>query len=222
MGEKRWVFIENLGTRVNWMTLKRKALEALGGATEAAIKGGRMDRARKAAVIEFAKSEEAEKVTETFDGYHDKVTSKGGDDVWKACCVTQEESSERMDKVAPSTCGNNAGARVRSASPAKRARSPSLAKRSSPLPRPPRSRSRTRSAPARRSPPRRSPPRRSRNRSRSAQRRRPARRSLSRSCGRGGGGTGGRSHSRGRGADRGVDRRRSRSRSKGGDRSRRR
>ncbi|CAK0820609.1 unnamed protein product, partial [Prorocentrum cordatum] len=88
---RRWVQVENLGTRVNWQSLKRKALEALGNATETAIKGGRMDRASKTAVIEFADEEQAEKVAGIFDGYHDKVTSKsdGSSDLWRARAVSE-------------------------------------------------------------------------------------------------------------------------------------
>mmetsp|Transcript_118766 Transcript_118766/g.298711 ORF Transcript_118766/g.298711 Transcript_118766/m.298711 type:complete len:189 (-) Transcript_118766:45-611(-) len=176
MAEQRWVFVENLGPRVNWQSIKRKALEALGGATEASVKGGRMDRHRRAAVIEFSAADEAEKVAQTFDGYFDKVTSKSEDDTWRASPVTEAESAERMEKLAPCGGGAGGGGRPRSSSPPRRrAPSPPVARGPSPRDRR-RSRSRSRrSSPRRRSPPprrggsppgRRSPRRGSRSRGR--------------------------------------------------------
>eukprot|EP00449_Zooxanthella_nutricula_P019177 CAMPEP_0198540958 /NCGR_PEP_ID=MMETSP1462-20131121/53493_1 /TAXON_ID=1333877 /ORGANISM="Brandtodinium nutriculum, Strain RCC3387" /LENGTH=82 /DNA_ID=CAMNT_0044271101 /DNA_START=20 /DNA_END=264 /DNA_ORIENTATION=- len=81
---------------MNWQSIKRKALEALDNANEAAVRGGRMDRQRRAAVIEFSAADQADKVAKTFDGYHDKVTSKSDNDVWRATCLTQEESNDKM------------------------------------------------------------------------------------------------------------------------------
>eukprot|EP00928_Gymnodinium_smaydae_P045768 TRINITY_DN30470_c0_g1_i2.p2 TRINITY_DN30470_c0_g1~~TRINITY_DN30470_c0_g1_i2.p2 ORF type:complete len:161 (+),score=24.75 TRINITY_DN30470_c0_g1_i2:56-538(+) len=89
---KRWVRFENLGTRMNWQSLKRKALEALGQSTDAAIKGGRMDRASRSAILEFEAEDEAAKVAKAFDGYHDKVTCANSDQRWSVRVVTEDEA----------------------------------------------------------------------------------------------------------------------------------
>mmetsp|Transcript_66117 Transcript_66117/g.132686 ORF Transcript_66117/g.132686 Transcript_66117/m.132686 type:complete len:168 (-) Transcript_66117:186-689(-) len=125
---RRWVQIENLGPRVNWQSLKRKSLEALGGATEASIKNGRMDRRRRTAVIEFAEEDEAQRVASAFDGHHDKVTSKNDDECWRAQAVTEAEGAAPLGAG-----GGPAGAGNDRASPSPARRRPSRSR--SPRPR---------------------------------------------------------------------------------------
>eukprot|EP00927_Polykrikos_kofoidii_P022086 TRINITY_DN20700_c0_g1_i1.p1 TRINITY_DN20700_c0_g1~~TRINITY_DN20700_c0_g1_i1.p1 ORF type:complete len:191 (-),score=24.67 TRINITY_DN20700_c0_g1_i1:240-737(-) len=163
---RRWVHFEGLGSRMNWQSLKRKSLEALGNVTESAIKNGRMDRASRSALVEFSEEEQAERVARFFDGYHDKVTSQKSNDVWTARAVDEAASSECM----PSKAGVAGGGSFGETSPPPR-RSPRRQRSRSPVPRP-RSwspedrRGRRRSTPPRRSSPRRHKSSRSRSRRR--------------------------------------------------------
>merc|ERR1719436_1003946 len=96
MATKNWVFLEDLGPRTKWSSIRAKTLQALGKTAEDSICGGRMDRRRKAGYIEMLTEDLAKKVAEELDGYRDQDAQKESrSDLkpWRASVITGEEAS---------------------------------------------------------------------------------------------------------------------------------
>lgn len=90
---RRFVILDNLGSRVNWPSIRRKALEGLGESGEGKIRGGKMLRKKRMGVVELGSEELAEKVVGHLNGLVDKDSEVRGETApWKARLATEEEA----------------------------------------------------------------------------------------------------------------------------------
>eukprot|EP00418_Pyrodinium_bahamense_P073835 CAMPEP_0179075540 /NCGR_PEP_ID=MMETSP0796-20121207/33645_1 /TAXON_ID=73915 /ORGANISM="Pyrodinium bahamense, Strain pbaha01" /LENGTH=115 /DNA_ID=CAMNT_0020772779 /DNA_START=211 /DNA_END=555 /DNA_ORIENTATION=- len=82
---KRFVIVENLGSRANWPSIRRKVLEGLKEGSESTIRGGRVERRKRMGLVELASEDLAERVVEYLDGLVDRDGEVRGETTpWRA------------------------------------------------------------------------------------------------------------------------------------------